>query len=57
MRTLFYYTTDVYPYQPAYQEFVSTQLFLFVIICDFLSLYENKQAYEFHHIKQFFFHQ
>ena len=57
MRTTFYYTTDVYPYQPAYQEFVSTQLFLFVIICDFLSLYENKQAYEFHHIKQFFFHQ
>ena len=55
--TSFYYTTDVYPYQPAYREFICTHLFLFVIICDFLSLYENKQAYEYHHLKQIFYHQ
>ena len=32
--TLFYYTTDVYPYQPTYRGFVCTHLFLFVIICE-----------------------
>ena len=53
---LIYYTTDMYPYQLAYQEFICTHLFLFVIICDFLSLYENRQAYEFHHLKQIFYH-
>ena len=53
----FYYTIDVYPYQPTYQEFICTHLFLFVIICDFLSLYENKQAYEYDHLKQIFYHQ
>ena len=27
------------------------------LICDFLSLYENKQIYEYHHLKQIFCHQ
>ena len=36
--TSLHYTTDVYPYQPAYREFIGTHLFLFVTICDFLSL-------------------
>ena len=31
---LIYYTTDVYAYQPAYQEFICIHLFLFVIICE-----------------------
>ena len=34
--TLFYYTTDVYPYQPTYREFGSTHVLLFVIIYDHL---------------------
>ena len=59
-----YYTTDVYPYQPAYWEFFCIHLFLFAIICEnlfficgFLSLYENKQAYKYHHLEQIFYHQ
>ena len=75
-----YYTTDVYPYWPADQEFICMHLFLFVwildylwksllfvrislnlfffmIICANLCLYENKQAYESHHLKQIFYHQ
>ena len=70
--TLFYYTTDVYPYQPTYEASIYMHLFLLVTICDnffefflfvticenllFLSLYENKQAYEHHHLKQIFCH-
>ena len=53
----FYYTADVYPYQTANQEFICTHLLIFVIICDFLSLYENKQEYEYQHLKQIFYHQ
>ena len=67
------FATAVYPYQPAYKEFICTHLFLFVIICENpfllwesfgisiicvnLCLYENKQAYECHHLKQIFYHQ
>ena len=32
--SLIYYTTDVYPYQPTYREFICTHLFLFVIFCE-----------------------
>ena len=35
-------------------------LFLFMIICEnlfFFSLYQNNQAYEYHHLKQIFYHQ
>ena len=32
--TSIYNTTSVYPYQPTYWEFVCTDLFLFVIICE-----------------------
>ena len=35
----FYYTTDMYPYQPACQEFIYTNLFLLVIICENLFLF------------------
>ena len=68
----FYYTTDVYPYQPTHGASIYMHLFLLVTICDnffefflfvivcenlpFLSLYENKQAYEHHHLKQIFCH-
>ena len=34
--------------------------FLFIrifLVCDFLSLYENKLVYESHHLKQIFYHQ
>ena len=31
---LIYYTTRMHHYQPAYQEFICTHLFLFVIICE-----------------------
>ena len=34
--TSFYYTTEVYPYQPTYREFICTHSFLFVIIYDHL---------------------
>ena len=69
----FHYTTDVYPYQPTYRASIYMQLFLFVIIYEnlfesllfydhlwesiFLSLYEDKQAYEYHYVKQIFYHQ
>ena len=43
----FVYTTDVYPPQPTYREFICTHLFLLVIICENL----------FHHLKQIFYHQ
>ena len=56
-QTSFYYTTDVYPYQPTSREFICIHLFSFVIICDFLSLYENKPEYEYHNLKQIFYHQ
>ena len=55
--TSLYYTNDVYSYQPAYRAFICIHLSLFVIICDFLSLYENNQVYEYHHLKQIFYHQ
>ena len=55
--TSIYYTSDEYPYQPAYREFICTHLLLFVIICDFLSLYENKQMEEYHHLEHIFYHQ
>ena len=71
--TSFYYTTDMHPYQPTYCASIYMHLFLFVTIfenffesllrydhlCEsiFLSLYENKQAYESHHLKQIFYHQ
>ena len=71
--TSLYYTTNVYSYQPTYQASIYTHLFLFVTICEnlfeslfiydhlfesiFLSLYENKQEYEFHHLKQMLYHQ
>ena len=32
--SLIYYTTSLCPYQPAYQEFICTHLFLFVVICE-----------------------
>ena len=32
--TSFYYTTDVYPYQPTYQASIHMHLFLFVTICE-----------------------
>ena len=61
---LIYYTTDLYPYQPVYQEFICTHLFIFVIICENLFylwepfliflVCENlffKRAYECHHLK------
>ena len=32
--TSLYYTTDVYPYQPTYLEFICTHLFLFMITCE-----------------------
>ena len=69
----FHYTTDVYPYQPAYRASI---LYAFVFICNhlwdsfwiffiydhlwesiFSSLYENKRAYEYHYLKQIFYHQ
>ena len=37
--TLFYYTTDVYPFQPTYQAFIYMHLFLFVTICE--NLFES----------------
>ena len=67
--SLIYCTTDVYPYQPAYWEFICSHLFFFFdnlwesllfmrifFICDFLSLYENKLVYEYHYLKQIFCH-
>ena len=69
----FHYTADVYPYQPTYQASIYMHLLLFVTICEnlfeslliynhlwestFLSLYENKQTYEHHYLKQIFYHQ
>ena len=38
---LIYYTTEVYPYQPTYREFICTHLFLFVIIWRISSFYLN----------------
>ena len=32
--TTFYYTTDVYPYQPTYRASIYMHLFLFVTICE-----------------------
>ena len=70
--TSFHYTTDVYPYQPTYRASIYMHLFLFVNIyesflifriCDhlweyiFLNLYKNKLVYEYHHLKQIFYHQ
>ena len=58
----FHYTTDVYPYQPTYRASIYMHLLLFVTLCEnlfeslliydqlwefiFLSIYENKQAYD-----------
>ena len=37
-----HYTTDVYLYQPAYETYIYTHLFLFVILCEnFFSLWES----------------
>ena len=55
--TSFYYTNDMYPYNRAYWEFICTHLFLLVILCNFLSVCENKRAYEYHHLQQIFYHQ
>ena len=39
---LIYYASDVYPYQPAYRQFICTHLFLYVIICEsFFFLWES----------------
>ena len=38
---LIYYTTGVYPYQPAYRKFICTHLFLFAIIWRISSFYQN----------------
>ena len=71
--TLFYNTTDVYPINPPIEPLFYTHLFLLATICEnvfeslliydqlcesvFLSIYENKQAYEYHYLKQIFYHQ
>ena len=39
--TSFYYTTDVYPYQPTYRTSIYMHFFLFVTICENLFFYEN----------------
>ena len=59
---LFVLTTHIYLYyfylwSSVRTFFICENLFLFVIICVNLCLYENKQAYECHHLKQIFYHQ